>query len=149
MGFIHRILVFPMVWLKRSKLTDTIMKSLYTLPIFILVLFSNLAVAKNSTHFTCQFTQSIYVDAQGVYEGPTWKSKGFTVDGEWLKLDIGNLNLKLTTNIQKHGIVILRGDESKKGYQFSFENGKFVYVLLMLPLAKTWTVTGNCSQDAT
>lgn len=103
--------------------------------------------AAETGHLSCRFNKSVFVDANGIYEGPKWSSEGFTVKDDWVVLDKGGLKLKLTTNIQKFGTVILRGGESSKGYQFSLENSKFVYVLLMVPNARTWTVTGTCSKD--
>lgn len=115
--------------------------------ILVMLCSASLVSAIEDNHFSCSFGKSIFVDEDGFYEAKKWESKGFTVKGDWVHLDSGNLNLKLTTNIQKPGVVILRGGEFNKRYQFSLENGKFVYVMLMVPLARTWTVTGNCTKD--
>ncbi|MFT6405941.1 MAG: hypothetical protein ACJAVI_004665 [Candidatus Azotimanducaceae bacterium] len=113
----------------------------------LLLLAGGIVNADDGIHFSCSFNKSIFVDSEGVYEAKKWESKGFTIKDGWAYLDSGNLKLKLTTNIQKHGIVILRGGEFKNGYQFSLENEKFVYAMLMVPLARTWTVTGSCTKD--
>ncbi len=103
--------------------------------------------ASGASHFSCVFGQSIYIDSRGLYEAPKWKSKGFSVNNNKIIFDSGDLELKLTTNIQKGGIAILRGADPKKGYQFSLENERFVYVSLITPLGRTWTVTGTCKKD--
>jgi len=103
--------------------------------------------AEINPHFSCEFNQSVFVDALGLYEASKWSSKGFSIQGDYVVLDKGNLKLKLTTNIDKFGTIILRGAEQREGYQFSLESGKFIYVQLMLPLARSWTVTGTCSKD--
>jgi len=113
----------------------------------LLFLSGGIVNADEGIHFSCSFNKSIFVDSEGLYEVKKWESKGFTIKDDWAYLDNGNLKLKLTTNIQQHGVVILRGGEFKKGYQFSLENEKFVYVMLMVPLARTWTVTGSCTKD--
>lgn len=112
--------------------------------IVIFIISTTTVSAEAKERFSCKFNNSIFVDNSGVYEAPKWSSEGFSIEGEWLILDKGNLKLKITRNIQEPGIQIIRGGEPKKGYQFSLENGSFAYVLLMIPLSKTWTVTGTC-----
>ena len=123
------------------------MKQSKTILGLLALLIVSSAKAETSSHFSCEFNQSVFVDASGLYEAPKWSSKGFSIHGDYVVLDKGNLKLKLTTNIDKFGTVILRGAEQRKGYQFSLENGQFIYVQLMLPLARSWTVTGTCSKD--
>ena len=113
----------------------------------VILLSAGIVNANESKHFSCIFHKSIMVDDSGIYEAKKFESKGFSIKDEWVNFDSGNLKLKLTTNIQKFGVVILRGGEPRKGYQFSLENGKFVYVSLMVPIARTWTVTGTCTKD--
>jgi hypothetical protein len=103
--------------------------------------------AQGPSHFSCSFGRSVQIDASGVHEGPKWSSKGFTLRDGLIVLDSGGLKLKLTTSIDKFGTVILRGSNPTEGYQFSLEDGKFIYVLLMLPNARSWTVTGTCAKD--
>jgi hypothetical protein len=114
---------------------------------FLALLIVSSVEAETTSHFSCEFNQSVFVDASGLYEGLKWSSKGFSIQDDHIVLDKGNLKLRLTTNIDKFGTIILRGAEQSKGYQFSLENGQFIYVQLMLPLSRSWTVTGVCSKD--
>jgi len=114
---------------------------------FLALLIVSSVEAETTSHFSCEFNQSVFVDASGLYEAPKWSSKGFSIQDDHIVLDKGNLKLGLTTNIDKFGTIILRGAEQRKGYQFSLENGQFIYVQLMLPLSRSWTVTGVCSKD--
>ena len=106
---------------------------------------NNGSFANDPIHYTCSFDRSIYVDQSGVYEGNNWVSSGFTVKDGWVVLDKGGLKLKLTRSLHQYGI--LRGGEYKMGYQFSLENGKFIYVSLLIPLSRSWTITGSCKMD--
>jgi len=123
------------------------MKQNKAIIVFLVLLLVSSLEAQNQAHFSCDFNQSVFVDASGIYKAVKWSSKGFSIQGDYVVLDKGNLKLKLTTNIDKFGTIILRGGEQRKGYQFSLENGKFIYVQLMLPLSRSWTVTGKCSKD--
>jgi hypothetical protein len=123
------------------------MKQSKTILGLLALLIVSSAKADINAHFSCEFNQSVFVDASGLYEAPKWSSKGFSIQGDYVVLDKRNLKLKLTTNIDKFGTIILRGAEQRKGYQFSLENGQFIYVQLMIPLARSWTVTGTCSKD--
>jgi len=122
------------------------MKSKAIIGLFFYFLVSSVG-AQNNTHFSCDFKQSVFVDASGIYEAVKWSSKGFSIQGDYVVMDEGNLKLKMTTNIDKFRTIILRGGEQRKGYQFSLENGQFIYVQLLLPLARSWTVTGTCRKD--
>lgn len=126
------------------------MKSIYKyyVVVFSFFLWSNVASSsENDIYYRCNWGNSILVDANGVYEGKKWSSTGFKVKDGWAEFDKGDLRLRITANIQKNGVSILRGGEANKGYQFNLDNGKFIYVLLLVPIAKTWTVTGTCNKD--
>lgn len=113
--------------------------------LFLSLSTSSIIHAENTTHYSCDFNKAIFVDSTGIYEAKKWESKGFSIKDDWVILDSSALKLKLITNIQNFDI--LRGGEQKKGYQFSLENKKFIYVLLMIPLSRSMTVTGTCKKD--
>lgn len=120
------------------------LKRKYFIFIVTLLLSPN-SKSEENQHYSCQFNNSVFVDGSGVYKGPMWKSKGFSIKDNWVLLDNGKLKLKLTTNIEEFSI--LRGGDFKEGYQFSLENEKFIYTLLMVSISRSWTITGNCKKD--
>jgi len=107
----------------------------------LLTLISSSYAIADGEIYKCDFNTSVIADSSGVYEGRKWESKGFAIHGDWIIMDSGNLKLKLTRNLSQHGI--LRGGEPRKGYQFSLEDGKFIYVSMILP-DKGWTIAGTC-----
>jgi len=109
------------------------------------LLFCISSKAGEKIHYSCDFNNSVFIDKTGVAKGPSWTSKGFSVSDGWLLLDKGELKLKVDTFLEDKDVI--RGSESNKGYQFSLGNGDFIYVLHIIPLSRSWTVTGTCTKD--